>query len=271
MNFRTNLHRIRLSAAALLLVAAASAQETPAPPPSIEYGRLTITGYELREERLNPPFRTWSDGKETLHQYAFKVVIRGGRFPVRALDPILWIGDTPVRNYERELFADGESLLFCVTDPALLRAERDLTVIYGTDERTRTRLIERLDPERLVKLPAAERAASGLPELEGVTLTAVGADGRIAGRGRLAAGRIALVVRLDDGKLVPLATEVALDAQGRFAVAAGPLPARASHVAALLLTGERAAAAAGAATLAGVELAALPKGIELLDSKAIRR
>ncbi len=258
-----NLKNLRLAAAAALLVAAASAQETPAPLPSIEYGRLTITGYELREARLNPPFRTWTDGKETLHQYAFKVVITGSRFPIRALDPILWIGDTPVRNYERAAYADGDALLFCVTDPALLRAERDLTVIYGTDERTRTRLIERLDPERLVKLPAAERLAAGLPELEGVTLTAVGADGRVTGQGRIDGGRIALAARLDDGKLQPLVKEITLDATGKFAVAVGPLPARATHVVALLVRGEMPAA--------GVELAALPKEVEVLDSKPIRR
>jgi len=258
-----NLSLRHLAACAALAAApsAASAQE----PPSIQYGRLTITGYELRETRFARPFRVLEQGKpEQLHDYGWLVVIHGQDFPVRALDPILWIGDTPIRDYEREFHGDTPALAFIVVDPTLLRAERELTVIYGTDERTRTKLLERMDPEKLVRLPAAERAALKMPELEGVTLAAPAADGRIAGQGRLDGGRLVLAARLDDGKLVPLARDVKLDAQGRFAVEAGALPAKATHVVALRL-------AEAGEPAAPLELAALPKGVELLDSKPIRR
>ena len=258
-----NLSFRHLAACALLAAApsAASAQE----PPSIQYGRLVITGYELRETRFAPPFRVLEHGKpEQLHHYGWLVVIHGQDFPVRSLDPILWIGDTPIRDYEREFHGDTAALAFWVVDPTLLRAERELTVIYGTDERTRTKLLERMDPEKLVRLPAEERAALKMPELEGVTLQEPGADGRIAGQGRLVGGRLFVAARLEDGKLVPLARDVKLDAEGRFTVAAGALPAKATHVVALRLP-------EGGEIAAPVELAALPKGIELLDSKPIRR
>lgn len=138
------------------------AQDAP-PPPTIEYGRLTITGTELHEARFTPPFRTWTDGKETLHKGGWHVVLHGGPFPVRALDPILWLGDTPIRNYQREIHGESEALLFCVTDPALLRSERTMTLIYGEDERTRTQLLERLDPETLVRFPRLTGASSRCP------------------------------------------------------------------------------------------------------------
>lgn len=255
-----------LAAASLLLplaLAAGAFAQDGAPAPAIEYGRLTLTGCELREARFTPPFRTWKDGKETLHQGGWHVVIHGGRFPVRALDPILWLGDTPIRNYEREVHGETESLRFCVTDPTLLRAERELTVIYGEDERTRTRLLERLDPEKLVRLPAAERAALALPELEGLTLQTVTAAGKVTGIGHVSGGKVTLAARLDDGRLAPLPVTVAFDADGKFSLDVGALPERATHLVALLL--------AGGELRAGVELANLPKGVELLDSKPIRR
>ncbi len=261
-----------LAVAAALLVAPVAivaapllpAQDAP-PPPVIEYGRLTLTGVELREAPFTPPFRTWTDGKETLHKGGWHVVLHGGPFPVRALDPILWLGDAPIRNYQRELHGESEALLFCVTDPALLRSERSLTLIYGEDERTRTQLLERLDPETLVRLPEADRRELSLPELEGFTLKSVRADGRIGGSGRLVDGLVLLASGFEDGRLQALADALALDKEGRLAKELGVLPERATHVVALRV-------APGAPGLPpGTRLTGLPKGFELLDSKPIVR
>jgi hypothetical protein len=242
----------------------ARAQGAP-PAPVIEFGRLTVTGTELREARFTPPFRTWSDGKETLHRGGWHVVLHGGPFPVRALDPILWLGDTPIRNYQREVHGESEALLFCVTDPALLRSERTMTLIYGEDERTRTQLLERLDPESLVRLPDGERRDLALPELEHFTLRTVRADGRIGGSGALAAGRVLLAARFEDGRLQALLVPQALDRDGRLAVELGALPERATRVVALLVGSE------AFVLPADLRLTGLPKDVELLDSKPIAR
>lgn len=62
-----------------------------------------------------------------------------------------------------------------------------------------------------------------------------------------------------------LAEASALDGEGRLAKEVGALPERATHVVALRLT-------PGATELPpGTQLTRLPKGVELLDSKAISR
>ena len=256
---------------ALLLIsgaslATASAQE----PPSIQYGALTIHGYELREARHDPPKRIAAyDGSIATHAFSWQIVIRGEKFPIRALDPELWVGDVKLVHFERHELADGQELVFEVIDPNLLRAERELQVIYGRDERTRTKLLERLDPEKLVKLPEPQRKDSGIPELEGLTLRSVDVSGRISGVARITSGEDAkdlnlrLAARLESGRLQLLDGTVKLPVggQGAFTADVGSLPAGTTHVVALRVTGD--------AALAGADLAALPKGVELLDSKPV--
>lgn len=231
-------------------------------PPHIEFGALAITGYELREVRFDPPRRTFKkDGTPELHSYGWQIVIKGTDFPRRALDPFLWVDDVVLRDYERSEVVGEQSLAYNVFDPTLFRSEHVLQVIYGNDERTRTKLLERMDPERLVRLPDDQRKALGMPELEGVTLTQVDAAGRIAGRGRVSGGAVRLAARTKDGMVALLAKTVAMAPDGSFAVDAGPLPKETTHVYALLVP-------------AGVEFTTadatkLPKGVELLDAKPV--
>jgi hypothetical protein len=245
--------------AAVTLAPAAFAQDAP---PRIEFGPLTIHGHVLSEGRFDAPFRTTQpDGTVILHRAGFEIAILGEGFPIRALDPILWVDDVPIRNYERRVVDGREALVFLCVEPKLLRAERSLQVIYGNDERTRTRLIERLDPETLIRLPQAQRAELGIPELEGVTIETALADGAIAGRGRVSGGELRLAARLKNGRLEPLRAAVALDGHGRFAAQAGALPEGTTHVALLLVTGD--------GELRGASLHELPDGVELLDSKPV--
>lgn len=252
---------VRTLAVSSLFAATLFAQQGPAT--SANFGTLPVLGCELREARFSHPFRTRrADGSEELHTAGWEIVVKGGPFPIRSLDPILWVDDVPLRNYDRAMAGGVEELVYQVVDPKLLRAEHNLQLIYGKDERTRTKLLERLDPEKLVKLPDAERQALALPDLEGVTLTAVGADGKIAGRGRVSEGTIRLAARLDSGTLQLLKGDVKLDAQGNFAVDVGPLPKGTGFVGLLLFVAPN-------VTLDVADFGTLPKGVELLDAKPV--
>ena len=255
-----------LSGGALVLALAASATSGAAQqaPQNQPFGPLAIHGYELREARHARPIRMIAPGGGfTEHAWSWQIVIRGESFPIRALDPILWVDDVPLTRFERRDVAGEQEIAYDVVDPTLLRAERTLQMIYGGDERTRTKLLERLDPEKLVKLPEDQRKELGIADLEGVQLQGVDAAGRVSGRGRLSpsSGTVRLAARGEKGGLTLLAAKVALGADGSFAVDAGRLPAGTTHVVALLFTADVA--------LAGAEAGKLPKGIELLDSKPV--
>jgi hypothetical protein len=245
-----------------LLVTAAGRSTAQDAVPHAEFGLLPLRGYELREHRFDPPFRIpQEDGTVKLETSGWQVVIKGDAFPVRALDPILWVDDVPLTRYERCTADGANALSFAFFDPTLLRSEHVMQVIYNTDERTRTKMFERLDPEKLIRLPDAERKGLAFPELEGVTLQTVAAAGHVAGRGRLASGEARLAARLANGQYRVLAVPVKFAADGTFAVDVGPLPKETTHVAALYF-------AKGTTPVEGV-LAALPKGVELLDMKPL--
>ena len=230
--------------------------------PRINYGPLELRGYELREHQFDPPFRViHDDGTLELKKWGWQIVIKGESFPSRALDPILWVDDVELIRYERCIGDDGHSLVYSFFDPALLRSEHVLQVIYGTDERTRTKLLERLDPERLVKLPEAQRRALGFPELEGFVVTTAGLSGHVEGSGRLESGTIRVAARGETGSFRAMAAGVKLGADGRFAVDVGAWPKGTTHVAMLLVP--------AGVQLAEGELANLPKGVELLDKKPL--
>lgn len=230
--------------------------------PRAEVGPLQLRGYEFREARPDRPFReVKDDGSVTLHPGVWEIVIKGDAFPSRALDPVLWLDDTPIHTYRRCLADGTDALVYMTVDAKLLRGEHVMQVIYGNDERTRTKLLERFDPERLVRLPDAERRDLALPELEGVTIRAAGLNGHVEGAGRIGAGELRLAARLDNGSFRLLAGTVALDGAGKFAADVGTWPKSTTHVALLLVP--------SGSKLGDADLPALPKGIELLDMKPV--
>ena len=249
---------------AIVCAAALAAGATQEAPRSLQYGPLTLNGFELREAKFDPPFFTTApDGTRVQHAAGWQIAVRGPDFPIRALDPELWVDGTRLVHYERHDAAGEQELAFCVVDPKLLRAERSLELIYGRDERTRTKIAEKLDPKKLVQLPQDQRTALGIPELEGLRLATADAGGRISGRAKLSEGAVRLAARLGGEKLAPLGGAVALGKDGEFSVEAGPLPAGTTQVIALLLTGD------GKQDLAKLDLTALPKEVEVLDRKAV--
>src|SRR5262245_36775800 len=232
------------------------------PTPRITFGPLELRGYELREHLFDPPFRIpQQDGTVELKKFGWQIVIKGENFPTRALDPILWVGDVELIRYERCTVEDGPALVYSFFDPALLRSEHAMQVIYGKDERTRTKLLERLDPERLVRLPEDQRRALGMPELESFTLKSVAADGHVAGDWRLAGNvTVAIAARLESGALRVMPGTAKLEELHRFTADVGPFPKGTTHVVALREP--------EGVVLRG-DLSELPKGVELLDSKPI--
>lgn len=251
-----------LPALALAGVAIGTLRAQQQPAPRITYGPLELRGYELREHRFDPPFRIpQRDGTVELKTFGWQIVIKGDNFPTRALDPILWVDDVELIRYERCTGDDGPALVYSFFDPALLRSEHALQVIYGKDERTRTKLLERLDPERLVRLPDEQRRALGMPELESFTLKTVTADGHVEGDWRLNGPvTVAIAARLESGALHVMPGTPKLDDARRYTVDVGPFPKGTTHAVALRQP--------EGVALKG-DLAELPKGIELLDSKPI--
>jgi hypothetical protein len=263
-----NRARLKMLAALPLLTIAAGVAIAPLraqqqPVPRITYGPLELRGYELREHAFDPPFRIpQRDGTVEQKKFGWQIVIKGTNFPVRALDPILWVDDVELIRYERCNGEDGNSLVFSFFDPALLRSEHVLQVIYGKDERTRTKLLERLDPEKLVRLPDAQRQALGMPELESFTLKTVTADGHVEADWRLHGSvNVVIAARLESGALHVMAgTSKLEESTHRYVVDVGAFPNGTTYAVALLQPeGVR---------LSG-DLADLPKGVELLDSKPI--
>ena len=258
-----------MGAAALLVSAGLStllAQEAPAPK-SIEYGRLELVRCELREAQYDPPVpshlqgRRGNDGK---HAFGWESVVFGRNLPIRALDPVLWVdGTTSFDCFERKPMGDEEALVFHCFDPKLLRAEHRLEVIYGRDERTRTALLERLDPERLTPLPAPTRKALGMPTLESGTIATALPTGRVAGSATVSEGTLRLALRTDAGRLVLADVAPTLGTDGRFTAELGALSAGTTHVALLLFT------RAASVKLGDATLSSLPAGVELLDAKPI--
>jgi hypothetical protein len=255
---------LRAGAPALLAAAALGALAAQdAPPPSITYGRLEIRGFELREASFDPPYRVHSKEGETREYYCgWQIVIRGPGFPIRALDPVLWVDGVSLHCYDRRRTEEEEEeLLFNVVDPVLLRAERALEVIYGRDERTRTKLLEPLDPEKLVRLPEDQRRALGLPELEGVTITLADRSGVVAGRGRLEPRRFQLALGLGDGSFKVVLEPVVLGPDGTFTTRVVGITSEVTHVYALL--------AGPGVPLPPGTMRGLPKGVEILDRKPV--
>ncbi len=60
-------------------------------------------------------------------------------FPVRALDPVLYVGDVLVRDY-RYADMENKTLIFTCSEPDRLRDDAVVYLQYGNDTRSRTAL-----------------------------------------------------------------------------------------------------------------------------------
>lgn len=248
----------------ILMAASALGQETPPVEPETPQAEvaaaapLSITGWELREVLLDPPQRDiQDDGSVRLRTWGFQLVLRAKDFPVRALDPQIHLGDRVLKRYEW-CGETTDCIVFTFWDPEILRAERSFTVIYEGDERTRTRLQEPFDPERLERLPKDVREQAGLPELEGGVIEELGE--KVVGHLRLESpARTRVAWRVGDAwEIAP--TDLEVDPAGRFELSPEGL-SEATRVALLRLPPE-------VETVPSVIRGEWPKGWEVLDLKS---
>ena len=164
---RRGLARV-LAAACLLLVgaAAASAQGPPAGDPDQEFtvtdllklpgrvvgkgsnsaprGLLKLRSYRVEEVALPRVTEIELRGQRVSVTKAFRVTVTGGPFAVRALPPVVWIGDTAVGyGVESE---DLDEITAVTYDESLLRDGAVVYLSYGDKENKegRTALPERL-------------------------------------------------------------------------------------------------------------------------------
>jgi hypothetical protein len=115
--------------------------ESDAPRPA---GQLKVRNYRVEEVAL-PQLMTVKVGERRVEvKTAFRVIVTGGPFPVRALPPVIWIDDTAVGyGVESENLDEITAVTF---DRSLLREGATLYLSYGDkqNKENRTALPEKL-------------------------------------------------------------------------------------------------------------------------------
>jgi len=230
--------------------------------PKVDYGPVALESYELREVLLDPPDREpREDGTVLLHRFGYQLVIHADYFPSRALDPWVYLDDILIYRFQPCEQSCTNCMVYTFYDPKVLRSEHRVQLIYGDDERTRSRMAAPFDPERLERLPEAVRRANGLPELEFLTIEPVK-----AGEHRLTAiyrfdspTSVRWAFRLADGSW-QLGPQRSLEERGRLDL---DLPAGTKEVAALRPPEPSSEA------LKLTDLRLLPKGWEIIDHKPV--
>jgi hypothetical protein len=95
-------------------------------------GKLRLMTYRIEEVALPHPLEVEIRGKKERVTHAFRVTITGGPFPVRALPPVIWIGDMTVGyGVENEELSEITAVTF---DSSLFRDDASLYLSYGDKE-----------------------------------------------------------------------------------------------------------------------------------------
>jgi hypothetical protein len=132
------------SAALLALFSSCGAQE---PSPTSPGTTTAISLHEpvkdahlnARLVRLREPVVFIKDGQERRTNEVLEFAVTAAQqIPVRALDPVLWVGDIPVREYRYA--NEDRTLVFTLFEPAKVRDQAPVHLQFGNDEATRTKL-----------------------------------------------------------------------------------------------------------------------------------
>lgn len=107
-------------------------------------GKLKVKNYRVEELTLPAPVEVEVGGKRVEVARAFRLTVKGGPFPVRALPPVVWIDDVAVGyGVESE---DLDAITAVTFDASLLRDGAAISVSYGDKENKEGRTVL---PERL--------------------------------------------------------------------------------------------------------------------------
>ena len=105
-------------------------------------GDLKLTGYRVEELQLPRTMTIEMKGQQVAVDKAWRVVVTGGPFPVRALPAVIWIDDQVVGNgIENETLSQITAITF---DSSLIREGGIVALSYGEDKDARVRLSQRL-------------------------------------------------------------------------------------------------------------------------------
>jgi hypothetical protein len=105
-------------------------------------GIYGLTTYRVEEMTLPAPVRATVGGQTVAVDQAWRIVVVGGPFPVRALPPVLWIDDVSLgAGAESPELTEISAVTF---DPTLLRDGATLSLSYGMDAAQRMEVPEKL-------------------------------------------------------------------------------------------------------------------------------
>src|SRR6185369_12039009 len=98
-------------------------------------GDLKLIGYRVEEVRLPRSLTVEVQGREAVVDRAWRVIVQGGPFPVRAMPAVIWIDDQIVGNgIENETLSQVTAITF---DESLIRNGGVVSISYGEDKNAR--------------------------------------------------------------------------------------------------------------------------------------
>jgi hypothetical protein len=107
---------------------------------------LKLTGYRVEEVRLPQNLTVDVRGQQVVVDRAWRVIVQGGPFPVRALPAVIWIDDQIVGNgVENESLSQITAITF---DSSLIREGGVVSLSYGENKEARVSISQRLQLKR---------------------------------------------------------------------------------------------------------------------------
>ena len=103
---------------------------------------LKLTGYRVEEVTLPRSVTTQISGQQVTTDTAWRVVVTGGPFPVRAMPAVIWVDDQ-VAGYgiENETLSEIAVITF---DRSLIRDGAVISLSYGESKEDRLRFSQKL-------------------------------------------------------------------------------------------------------------------------------
>lgn len=109
-------------------------------------GDLKLTGYRVEEVPLPRNVNAEVRGQQVVTDKAWRVIVTGGPFPVRAMPAVIWIDDE-IAGYgiENETLSQITAITF---DSSLIHEDGVVSLSYGENKEGRVRLSPRLQLKR---------------------------------------------------------------------------------------------------------------------------